>query len=117
MTDFSIKLKTAMEQKGITATELCKLTGIGESIMSCYLSGEFEPKIGRAVRLAKALGVPAAQLLGIEPPTMHKEEVTMTRRELMKIAKYGIEKKIEYKCSDVVRTWNQSHLVLMTVLL
>ena len=28
----------------------------------------------------------------------------MTRSELMKIAKYGIEKKIEYKCADVVRT-------------
>lgn len=66
MAKFSERLNEAMNRYRITATELCKRTGIPKSAMSQYRSGAYEPKAERLEKLAKALNVTEAWLMGYD---------------------------------------------------
>ena len=55
--NFSEKLKTLMQQQGLTQTQVKKLTGIGASSISQYVSGKNEPSNARKKEIAVALGV------------------------------------------------------------
>lgn len=74
MADFYKQLKKAMQNKGITQSELCKQTGINKSAMSQYLSGKFKPKQSRTYIIAKALNVSEAWLMGFENADMERHE-------------------------------------------
>ena len=65
---FSERLKIAMNIRRMKQVELCAATGIPKSAMSQYLSGAFEPKQTRLWKLAKALDVQEAWLLGYDVP-------------------------------------------------
>lgn len=54
---FGEKLKALMVQQGLTQAQLHKLTGIGASSISQYLSGKNEPSNVRKRDIARALGV------------------------------------------------------------
>lgn len=68
MQEFNNRLKTAMNIKSVTQSELCEKTGIPKSAMSQYLSGNFKPKQNRTHSLAKALDVNEAWLMGYDVP-------------------------------------------------
>ena len=72
MNIISERLTTALEQQHMTQAELCEKTGISRSTMSQYCSGSFRPKADKLQRIAKALHVNEAWLLGYETK---KEEV------------------------------------------
>ena len=55
--NFSEKLKTLMQQQGLTQAQVKKLTGIGASSISQYVSGKNEPSNARKKEIAVALGV------------------------------------------------------------
>ncbi len=67
-TDFSKRLRAAIDQQSIRQSELCEKTGIRKSAMSQYLSGAFKPKQQNLYRLAKALDVSEAWLMGYDVP-------------------------------------------------
>lgn len=69
MTTFSERLRTALNAKRISATELSRLTKIPKSAISQYLSGAFKPKQTRIYILAQALNVSEAWLMGFDVPT------------------------------------------------
>lgn len=75
MIAFHVQLKKAMQQKGISQSELCKRTGISKGAMSQYLSGKFKPKQNRTFLIAKALNVSEAWLMGFEEADMERHEV------------------------------------------
>ena len=52
------KLKSVMSDLEITQSQLCKITGIGRSSISQYLSGKNEPTEERKKAIATALGLP-----------------------------------------------------------
>ena len=52
---FASKLKSAMDEQRVTQTELSKLTGIGKSSISQYLSGKNIPQAAVIEKLAAAL--------------------------------------------------------------
>lgn len=54
---FAKKLKNLMDELNITQSKLSKLTGIGKSSISQYLSGKNEPSKARKFEIARALGV------------------------------------------------------------
>lgn len=54
-------------------SELVALTGIGKSSISTYISGEYEPKQKNLYRIAKALDVSEAWLMGLDVP-MEREK-------------------------------------------
>lgn len=55
--------------------DLVKITGIGKSSISTYLSGEYEPKQRNIYKIAKALDVNEAWLMGYDVPMERIEPV------------------------------------------
>jgi len=54
---FARNLKSIMNEKNLTQTDLSELTGIGKSSISQYLTGKNVPHRHRIAELAKALGI------------------------------------------------------------
>lgn len=65
---FSSRLREAMVVRGLKQVDLCEKTGIPKSALSQYLGGHFEPKQDRLWKLAAALSVSEAWLLGYDVP-------------------------------------------------
>lgn len=74
MASFDERLKAAMKIKGISQSGLCQLTSTPKSAMSQYVSGKFIPRQDRAEKLASALGVELAWLLGFEDELLSDRE-------------------------------------------
>lgn len=68
MSEFKDRLRKAIFEKQIKASELSRLTGIGKSDISNYLNGKYLAKQNKVYMLAKALDVdPGWLITGIEP--------------------------------------------------
>ena len=63
---FSKRLRTAIDMRGISQTELAKKTGISKSSISHYLKGDWEGKQDAVYALALALNVSEAWLMGFD---------------------------------------------------
>ena len=66
MATFSKRLRTAIDMRGISQTELAKKTGISKSSISHYLKGNWEGKQDAVYALALALNVSEAWLMGFD---------------------------------------------------
>jgi len=64
MSKFTERTKGLMAEKSVTQKELAKVTGISESSISRYLSGELEPRMDILSNISHALGVTASYLIG-----------------------------------------------------
>lgn len=73
-TEFASRLKAAMAIRNMKQVDLCSATGIPKSAMSQYLSGSFEPKQTRLWKMATALEVDEAWLMGYDVPMERKKE-------------------------------------------
>ena len=62
------RIKEAMEKRNIKQIELSEKTGIGKSSISTYLSGAYVPKQRNLYKIAKALEVSEAWLMGLDVP-------------------------------------------------
>lgn len=65
---FSERLNYAMQERGMRQVDLCRLTEIDKSMMSSYASGRYRPNQQRLHKIAQALNVSEAWLLGIDTP-------------------------------------------------
>ena len=74
MAKIAERLKTALEIRDISQSELSRKTGIGKSSISTYLTGEYEPKQKNIYKMALALNVNEAWLMGAEVP-MERQDV------------------------------------------
>ena len=79
------RIKEAMEIREIKQSELVEKTGIDKGQMSSYLSGKYKPKQGNLERIANALFVDEAWLMGYDVPM---ERITSTKEESPKIMQY-----------------------------
>lgn len=61
---FANRLKIAMSQKNMKLTKLANITGISKPLISNYLSGNYEAKQQNIYKLAVALNVNPAWLMG-----------------------------------------------------
>ena len=68
MATIASRIKEAMAIRGMKQVDLVSLTGIGKSSISTYLSGEYEPKQRNIYKIAKALDVSEAWLMGKDVP-------------------------------------------------
>lgn len=66
MEKFSVRLKEAMKNNGLSQTDLANKTGIPRTTISSYVRGVYEPKTDGVYILAKALGVSEAWLIGFD---------------------------------------------------
>jgi len=92
---FIKRLQTSMDQSKINQSELSELSGISKQRISGYLKGEYEPKSKPIYALAKALGVSASWLMGLNegvpstPPTSFTDEEYQHRHEKA-VKKFGV---------------------------
>ena len=73
MAKIAERLKNALEIRDISQSELSRKTGIGKSSISTYLTGEYEPKQKNIYKMALALNVNEAWLMGAEVPMERQE--------------------------------------------
>lgn len=82
MAKIAERLKTALEIRDISQSELSRKTGIGKSSISTYLTGEYEPKQKNIYKMALALNVNEAWLMGAEVPMERKRQLPLTSKTL-----------------------------------
>lgn len=63
---FAERFVQALKDKGMSAAELSKLTGVSEGVISQYKSGKYEPKRERVEMFSRLLGVSPAWLIGYD---------------------------------------------------
>lgn len=68
MKSISERMKEALELRNMKQADLVEMTGIGKSSISTYLSGDYEPKQRNIYKIAKALDVNEAWLMGNDVP-------------------------------------------------
>lgn len=73
MSTIASRLKEAMRLRNMKQVDLVSLTGIGKSSISTYLSGDYVPKQRNIYKIAKALDVNEAWLMGKDVPMERKE--------------------------------------------
>jgi transcriptional regulator with XRE-family HTH domain len=71
--EFKIRLKQALELRGMRAVDLVEKTGIPKGAISYYLAGRSQPKADRLYIIAQALDVSEVWLLGYDVP-IHRSE-------------------------------------------
>ncbi len=79
------RIKLAMEQRDMKQSDLVRITGIGKSSISTYLTGAYEPKQKNIYKLAEALNVSEAWLMGNDVPM---KRLSNASNELPKILNY-----------------------------
>ena len=62
------RIRKAMDVSGKKQADIVRETGLDKGSISSYLSGKYEPKQKAIFKLAKALGVSEAWLLGYDVP-------------------------------------------------
>lgn len=68
------RIRKAMDAKGKKQADLVRETGLDRGSISSYLSGKYEPKQKAIYKLAKALDVSEAWLLGYEVPMTRTDD-------------------------------------------
>lgn len=105
------RIRQGMELRGMKAVDLVQATGIGKSAISQYISGKYEPKQVAIHKIAKALNVSEAWLMGYDVPIQRAEEiktvVTREEKELLQLFhkldshdKEELFKWIDYRLTD-----------------
>ena len=64
----SDRIKEAMQLRGVKAAELCRRTGISKSLISRYVNNQGDPKLDKLHKIAIALNVQEAWLMGYDLP-------------------------------------------------
>lgn len=112
-TTISERIKKGLEIRHMKQSELVEKTGIGKSSISTYLSGAYEPKQRNIYKIAKALDVNEAWLMGLDVPMervphyVKTLELSNDEFELLnnykKLNNLGKDKLIEYS-NDLTET-------------
>lgn len=66
--EFKDRLKEVLDKKGLRAVDLMDKTGVPKSAISFYLAGKSQPKADRLYKIAQALDISEAWLLGYDVP-------------------------------------------------
>jgi transcriptional regulator with XRE-family HTH domain len=68
------RLKEALQLRQLRAVDLVEKAGVPKSAISFYLAGKSKPKADRLYKIAQALDVSEAWLLGYDVPIARTEE-------------------------------------------
>lgn len=99
------RIKIALDMRKMKQTDLVNSTGIGKSSISTYISGEYEPKQKNIYKIAKALDVNEAWLMGYDVPMqrdVNKNKIKGVRIPVLGYVRAGvpintIEEVIDYE--------------------
>ncbi|XZK31183.1 helix-turn-helix domain-containing protein [Clostridium perfringens] len=77
MTTIADRIKEALEIRNMKQIDLVEKTQIGKSSISTYISGAYEPKQKNIYKIAKALNVDEAWLMGLDVPMEKVENIDL----------------------------------------
>lgn len=86
---FTIRLKRAMEMKQMKAVDLANKTGIDRGSLSHYINGSYKPSSVNTDKLAEALGVDVAWLMGYDVPMTRSDPSSPVSDDDIKFALFG----------------------------
>ncbi|MFT9455734.1 MAG: LexA family transcriptional regulator [Liquorilactobacillus hordei] len=86
MDSFKNRLREAMEYRNIKPSELAKLTGIGKSSISQWLTGKYEAKQDKTFKLSKALNIDPSWLMGADVPMFNETLITKIKNTVLKLS-------------------------------
>ena len=90
--DFQYRLLKVIAEKGITAAELSRATGLSSCAISNYINGKYLPKQDKVYLISKALDVvPGWLITGVEQ-TRPPVEVEVPKTAEARILATGIDK-------------------------
>ena len=85
MENFGTRLKQTMEEKGISASELSRASGVGKNLISYYIHGRCLAKQDKVYLLAKALHVnPGWLMTGIDQVTEEATPIVIPDSEMFR---------------------------------
>lgn len=87
MSNVSERLKYAMALRNMKQVDLVRMTGIGKSSICTYISGEYEPKQTNTYKLASALNVNPAWLMGQDVPMEADTSAALPHPDLLPVRK------------------------------
>lgn len=73
------RIREGMELRNLKQSDLVEKTGISKGALSSYISGRYEPKQNNIYRIAKALSVNEAWLMGVDV-SMEKTEISNNKK-------------------------------------
>lgn len=103
----NVRIRTLINELGITQTEFCQKTGITKSALSNYLNGDRVPRQDQISKIADAYGINPAWLMGYDIPM--KSDPDMVQKllfegkkdqELKRFASYATRFKDLFKAID-----------------
>ncbi len=71
----SERIKFALDKSSLTQAEVVKKTGISKGALSSYIAGRYVPKQTNIYKLAKALNVSPAWLMGLDVPMVDNKKL------------------------------------------
>lgn len=77
MATIADRIKEALEIRNMKQIDLVEKTKIGKSSISTYISGAYEPKQKNIYKIAKALNVDEAWLMGLDVPMEKVENIDL----------------------------------------
>ena len=75
MASIAERINEGLKLRKMKQADLVKLTGIGKSSVSTYLTGAYEPKQKNIYKIAKALNVSEAWLMGYDVDYYRQESI------------------------------------------
>lgn len=75
------RIRKGLLIRNMKQTDLVEKTGIGKSSISTYLSGEYEPKQRNIYKIAQALDVNEAWLMGYDVPMERRIAIEVSEEE------------------------------------
>ena len=71
-----MRLRTARKARGMTQGELCKIVGLDQAFLSRLENGAVEGTPTQIINIARAIGIPIAQVYDEDEPTNVEEALT-----------------------------------------
>lgn len=103
MATIAQRINEALIVRNMKQADLVRTTGIGKSSISTYLSGEYEPKQKNIYKIALALNVNEAWLMGYDVPMDRERPTPVSEDGLNKSAKAVLD-----ACSDfTIDEWRE----------
>lgn len=81
MATIAERIRIGLSLRNMRQIDLVERTGIGKSSISTYISGEYEPKQKNIYKIAQALNVSEAWLMGYDVPMERENEHPSTAKE------------------------------------
>lgn len=106
MATIAQRINEAMSTRNMKQADLVRTTGIGKSSISTYLSGEYEPKQKNIYKIALALDVNEAWLMGYDVP-MDREKPTPVSEDGLDAEKRAFIEKLKSMNPETVAALNK----------